>query len=654
MSRLPTSSDVVDGSGRIVQLGRKIGEGGEGVVFEIADAPHLVAKIYHRPPSARQAAKIRAMTALRTPSLDRLTAWPIDVLLLSSGVPIGLIMPRAIGYKDIHLLYSPKSRRTEFPKADWRFLVRAAANLARAFATVHETSTVIADVNHSGVFVAPDARIRLIDCDSFQVVSGGERYLCAVGVPTFTPPELQGIRFTELVRTPNHDSFGPAVLVFLILFMGRHPFAGRFSGIREMTIEQAIGDSRFPYGAEAEPGKMERPPGTPPLGIVSAPVAQLFESAFSKDGATKGRPPARLWAQALDDLEARLRQCKDSSSHWHFSGLPVCPWCQMEATTGVPLFSPVLSPGGAAQLDLDAFWAQVATVPHPGPAPLVEDSPRDKRRVAPSAEARVFLRRYWFHVPMSLFAAAVPLSVGVFTRLPMSARLFFFVAAFLLYFLVRRSLKATKSVSLFLERDRRQRARWDEIRNEWETKAGPRAFENKRAELERLWIAWKGLPAWREGKLQALGDRKRDIQLSRFLDDFKIDVATIPGVGVGRKSLLQSFGIETAADVDEQRLFDVPGFGMKLRGAMLLWRRSLEEQFAFDPADTGDVQSRNTVEQEVLAERLRIAAEIRQGFGELQQIANQVQFARTALRARAEDAYRAYLQADADLRAVMR
>ena len=132
---------VLAEDGRRVRLGRKLGQGGEGAIYEIVDQPELVAKIFHVPLSPSRAEKIRAMIAARSPALDRLTAWPIELLSLPTGEPVGLTMPRIVGYRDIHQLYSPKSRRAAFPAADWRFLVRAAANAARAFATVHAQGT---------------------------------------------------------------------------------------------------------------------------------------------------------------------------------------------------------------------------------------------------------------------------------------------------------------------------------------------------------------------------------------------------------------------------------------------------------------------------------------------------------------------------------
>src|SRR5471032_1670026 len=278
---------VVDAEGRVLRLGRKLGQGGEGAVFELEGEPGIAAKIHHQPLTPLRAEKIRVMVGMRTAQIDKFAAWPTNLLSLPSGAPIGLTMPKVVDHKDIHHLYSPKSRRTEFAGADWRFLIRVAANLARAVATIHEANGVIADINHSGVLVAQDARVRLIDCDSFQIVDAGKTYLCDVGVPTFTPPELQGLLFAEIVRTPNHDNFGLA----------------------EMPIERAIGEGRFAYGADSTAFQMERPPGAPSLSIVSPAIAGLFERAFAHESRERGRPTAHEWVTGLESLERQLRQC---------------------------------------------------------------------------------------------------------------------------------------------------------------------------------------------------------------------------------------------------------------------------------------------------------------------------------------------------------
>jgi DNA-binding helix-hairpin-helix protein with protein kinase domain len=137
--------------GESIQLGRLLGKGGEGTVYEVLGASSLVAKIYHQPLDPEKASKLHAMSDMKTDRLLALTAWPMDVLNGLDGKPKGFLMPQVTGHKDIHALYTPKSRKDSFPEADWRFLVHAAANVARAFAMIHDHGCVIGDVNHGSV-----------------------------------------------------------------------------------------------------------------------------------------------------------------------------------------------------------------------------------------------------------------------------------------------------------------------------------------------------------------------------------------------------------------------------------------------------------------------------------------------------------------------
>src|ERR1700692_26302 len=85
---------------------------------------------------------------------------------------------------------------------------------------------------------------------------------CEVGVPTYTQPDLQNRPFSPFLRNQNHDAFGLAVLIFHLLFMERHPYAGRFSGRGEMPIERAISECRFPFRHLAQKAQMSSPPNS--------------------------------------------------------------------------------------------------------------------------------------------------------------------------------------------------------------------------------------------------------------------------------------------------------------------------------------------------------------------------------------------------------
>jgi DNA-binding helix-hairpin-helix protein with protein kinase domain len=275
----------------VVTLAEEIGSGGEGAVYSVADAPELVAKIYFEPPEAAKVAKLSAMVRLAPPELLRIAAWPGDLLRDETDAVRGFLMQRVSSREDAHQLYSPKSRRRAFPDADFRFIVHAAANISRAFAQLHSQGHVIGDVNHGNALIGRDATVMLIDCDSFQVQDGETRFTCDVGVPLFTPPELQGHNFRGLQRSTDHDAFGLAVLLFHLLYVGRHPFAGVYAD-GEMAIEQAIAESRFAYGANAGILHMSAPPGTLTLDAFGAPIAALFERAFARPG-TASRPTAK-------------------------------------------------------------------------------------------------------------------------------------------------------------------------------------------------------------------------------------------------------------------------------------------------------------------------------------------------------------------------
>jgi hypothetical protein len=216
---------------------------------------------------------------------------------------------------------------------------------------------------------AQDATVRLIDCDSFQIVTRTHKFLCEVGVETFAPPELQGKPFKGLVRTDNHDNFLLAVLIFLMLFMGRHPFAGRYLGRGDMPIPTAIRECGFAYGTRRATVQMEKPPGTPALSIVGDDIAFLFERAFAPEMISGGRPNPRDWVESLGRLEKELKQCSANPSHWHRKEQS-CPWCPMEGATGVALF-PLVAPVAGAVFNMEALWRQIESIRHPGPPPEI-------------------------------------------------------------------------------------------------------------------------------------------------------------------------------------------------------------------------------------------------------------------------------------------
>src|SRR5262249_60225971 len=129
-------------------------------------------------------------------------------------------------------------------------------NTAGCVAAIHYNCFVIGDLTPKNILVTRKATVYLLDVDSFQVSVEGKTYRCDGGFPEYTPPELQGVAFRKVDRAQEHDGFGLAIVIFQLLFMGRHPFSGNFLGAGEMTLERAIREFRFAYGADAEVRKM--------------------------------------------------------------------------------------------------------------------------------------------------------------------------------------------------------------------------------------------------------------------------------------------------------------------------------------------------------------------------------------------------------------
>jgi DNA-binding helix-hairpin-helix protein with protein kinase domain len=640
---------VFDRGGQPVRLSQPVGSGGEGVVYAVDGAPDVVAKLYHAPAAPAQAAKLVAMTALDSERLRRVAAWPLGTLHDSPGGAVrGLLMPRLTLRKPIHQLYGPRSRLAEFPRADWRFLVRAAGNLARAFAVVHAHGQVVGDVNQGNVLVAQDATVGLIDCDSFQIEKDGQRFPCEVAVSTFQPPELQGLpTFRGVARTRDHDNFGLAVLLFHLLMLGRHPFAGAYGGGEEMPVERAIRELRFAYGRRAGERGMRPPPLAPTLDAVSEPVAELFERAFAPEAARRGRPTAESWAGALEALWHEVVACPDNPGHRQHFRLASCPWCAIERQAGTVLFPVVTSPPSGPAFDLAAAWAAIEAVRGPGPAPALPQPappPRPRRSVPSGRAAAEERRRGGLTAGLALAGMAGCALAGPLPQPGTPGLASLALGASLAGWVWSEPWRRGRALAAAR---RRARDEWARAVARWTYGAGDETFQRKRRRLDETKAEYHDLPASHRRRLQALESGRQERQRQRFLERHDLASAGLKGVGPGREAMLASYGITTAADVTSEALARMPGFGASLTRQLLDWRRRLERGFVFDPAQGIDRAELLAVEAAVQADRRRLEQTLRHGAADLRALADAAERARKALRPTVERAFAALALAEA-------
>ncbi|HZT43683.1 MAG TPA: hypothetical protein VFA07_16070 [Chthonomonadaceae bacterium] len=328
-----------NGQGIILDAAPMLGRGGEAVVFAVPPAGRLVAKVYHEP---TEEVGRKLATMLANPPEDPMAAqgqlsiaWPVDLLCPLGDMRriVGYLMPRASGVRPIFNFYNPLSRRRECPLFSYLYLVRTARNLAAAVQALHTRGYVIGDVNESNILVTDTALVTLVDTDSFQVKddTSGRIFRCPVGKPEYTPPELQGVPFSQVDRKPEHDLFGLGVLVFLLLMEGTHPFAGVYLGYGDPPpYEARIQAGHYPYGLCSVP---YRPlPTAPPLTLLPSHLRQMFARCFEEGHADpRARPTAQEWQSALMEAEAALVPCSVNPQHRYGSHLTACPWCERAA-----------------------------------------------------------------------------------------------------------------------------------------------------------------------------------------------------------------------------------------------------------------------------------------------------------------------------------
>ena len=639
---------LLTSNGTLIQLGAELGKGGEGAVYEVLGSSGQVAKLYLKMPDTKKQAKLRFMAASVDQELLKYAAWPQDTLHTIRGGPVGgFLMPKISGRAPIHMLYSPAHRRQDYPKAGWDFLLFAARNTAAAFATLHAHGHVLGDVNQGNVLVGNDSKVVLIDCDSFQINANGTVHLCEVGVSHFTPPELQGLpSFDGVKRSFNHDNFGLALLIFHLLFGGRHPYSGvpLRKDVGE-ALETDIKNFRFAYSRDAKVRGVAPPPKSIPLTTVPDAMEEMFELAFTERGASGGRPTSQRWVVALDALRGHLRKCGTTPTHIFPNHLANCPWCALEAQ-GVVYFIDIgvsftNTPTGFV---LARVWAAIEAVPVPPSIPVASPSsiPANPTPLPAGmgSDTQTFVLRFLI----------VGGAIGLFALAP-KMWLFVIIGAWIAWV----KADSTDNAERRAEKSRREEARnvarktYEALEARIRKEAGPEGFNAKKQALGSLRDEYQRLGTTEQNDLAHLHATAEERQRQQFLDRCFIDSASISGVGPAKKAALRSFGIETAADVNWHTVRAVRGFGDVLTRAVVDWKKAQERRFVFNPRAAVSEADKNAVRAKIATRRKVLEAALGSGAAELNGYRHASASKATSLLPQLKEAAQKVAQAEADL-----
>jgi DNA-binding helix-hairpin-helix protein with protein kinase domain len=560
-----------DDHGEVTQLGARIAEAGEGCIFEVAGSQTLLAKIYKQAPTQTKIDKLRHQAQFAPKSVRDISAWPSRLLFdATSNLCVGFTMQR-VNARPIHQLYRPKDRKAYFPRATWGFLVHVAKNLTAAFDTLHENGILMADVNEGNVFVTEAGLVRLIDCDSYQVKNPrGGVFKCEVGTPIWTPPELQGTPFANAPRRIEHDRFGLALLVFHLLFMGRHPYAGVPQNMAAMsdqwTLEWAIKNHQFAYSRTRSTGGFRPPPYSLPPESIPPELFALFEAAFAPTPHT--RPTARVWHDMLDTVRG-MKVCARNPAHEYYPHLNECPWCSLHIKDGGPDYfvaSGMFVEGQVgtkeSEQESERIWNQwrsvrpvefgIASLSNyqlPNIAPTPVNIPQQRSSSGFGRWAYEQLKK----IGLSHHGNTNPEYVRECER--------------------RRAVVVTT---------RAQAEKRIEVRNAI-VKQYQQRFASQVVALQNLVLSeWQRIQSLPQERARRIEGRKRTAQLEEFLDRQLLIHANIAGIGEQRLQTLGAYGLETALDV--RAGVAVPGFGPTLIGRLIAWVRQCESQFQFNSA----------------------------------------------------------------------
>lgn len=641
----------VTGTGKRIEIGQELGKGGEGTVYEVLSNQHWVAKLYnsHHSPDASKQAKLHFMASTADKELLSYAAWPQETLHKNySGPILGFLMPKIGGHAPIHMLYSPAHRRQDYPQAAWDFLLFVARNTAAAFATIHHHGHVVGDVNQGNVLVGSDSKVVLIDTDSFQINANGTIHLCKVGVAHFTPPELQGMAsFDRMPRTSNHDNFGLALLIFHLLFGGRHPYSGvPLRADAGEALEKDIQACRYAYARDGQQRGFNPPPKSIPITILPDSIEAMFTAAFTENGTKGWRPTAQQWVSTLDGLRDQLKRCSTTPIHVYPGHLGRCPWCTLE-DHGIIYFLDLrvgVAYMGTTNFVLTRIWAAIEAVPSP-PAISIPNIASFAMTATPlppgfsQTGAKAFLRIIIISVSLALCTV-----IPNMWFLILGGTWWAWAAVGDLGREKRNAEKTKRQAALDAARQT-----YDQIVTRVQQELSAESFSKKKHELAHLADEYKHLPEREKNEIANLHATAEARQKLKFLERYFIDTANITGVGPAKKAALRSFGIETAADVTWNKIIAVKGFGEALTRVMMTWRKDCERGFVFNPSLSVTEADKNVVRTQLATRKRALEIALNAGPMELHSLRQQIVDRANTLNPLLQAASLRFAQAQADL-----
>ena len=311
--------------------------GGEGTIYAIIGDDTRLAKIYHgnlKSFDSENTRKEKIKQLINMPQSEncKYLAWPEDALVDINGNICGFVMKKFEDVKELATIVSDN--------LNWKLRLTIAYNLCDVVQEVHDIAQCIGDMQPKNFGVnLSNGHVCAFDVDSFHLhLSNGQLFPCYVGLAEYYPPELQSmIRRGENMRTLNPettfsqktDLFSLAILIFMLLFKGFHPYRGQYISKIESSslVTNAMSDilnNRSPYFNTTNNCIVNHK--SPNLDIIPESMQIMFKKAFFGD--PDERPTASEWKRELRTIINELKCCRNG--RFYYQNLKECPWCKLE------------------------------------------------------------------------------------------------------------------------------------------------------------------------------------------------------------------------------------------------------------------------------------------------------------------------------------
>lgn len=277
-----------DNQSRPVKLGEHIAAGAEGDVYETDCGS--VAKVYMAQANTKMVQhKLTRMLNQRVACPG--VCFPKAILYNEKNEFVGYLMPRAKGYPLHPLLNNRLFLQQHFPDWTKKDMVRLCLTLLKKISYLHTQNIILGDINLHNILVSSPDEVWLVDTDSYQI----EDCPCPVGSDHFTAPEIMERKFSEFLRSMGNERFAVATLLFMIMMMGKSPYAKQQCN----TILDNIRKGDFPYAVGEKSGR-QTPGGDWRYmwSHLSRPIKEAFYNTFHRSGsnyAENNRLSDKMW-----------------------------------------------------------------------------------------------------------------------------------------------------------------------------------------------------------------------------------------------------------------------------------------------------------------------------------------------------------------------